>query len=316
MTGYFCNKLPFALDYILPITNQIGRLIEILSGHQKKCLVLDLDNTLWGGVVGDLGTQGIVLDPNDAEGEAYRFFQSYVKSLKERGVILAVCSKNDMEVATAPFVENPNMILCRDDISCFIANWEDKASNLKRIAKELNIGLDSLVFFDDNPAEREIIHSYLPSVTVIDVPEDVDSYALALDHSGVFDWIEITNEDIGRVQTYQANAERKKLEETAVDYDQYLRSLEMVGEVSRIKEADVERFTQLINKSNQFNLRTMRYNDKQIQDMLHDESYILLGVKLKDKFSFYGIIACVILHIEDTAEVKTCFIDSFVMSCR
>lgn len=315
-TNYFCTKTPFALDFLYPIVQQIVRLILAMNGHIKKCLVLDLDNTLWGGIVGDCGAQGVVLDPNNAEGEAYRFFQKYVKALKERGVILAICSKNDYKIAVSPFVDNPYMILKLQDIACFVANWNDKASNIKMIASELNIGIDSIVFFDDNPAEREIVRKFLPSVTVIDVPENIDEFTSVLDRSGCFDWVDITKEDVQRVQTYQADKERKELQNKSINYEQYLISLEMKGSISVMSFDDIERFSQLVNKSNQFNLRTMRYTDKEILDMANNSDYVLLSVKLEDKFSVYGIIASVILHFYYENGINTCFIETLVMSCR
>lgn len=179
-TNYFLNKSGFNIVFIGRAVRSFVNMISIGKGKIRKCLVLDLDNTLWGGIVGDEGPLGIQIDPNDALGEAFRFFQACLLSLKECGVILAVCSKNDEDIAKAPFFENKNMILKYDDISCFIANWNDKVENIRRIADELNIGIDSLVFFDDNPAERSIVSRLLPEVLVVDVPEDTALYVRAL----------------------------------------------------------------------------------------------------------------------------------------
>lgn len=310
--GYFATKSGFSLQYILPVTNRISRMITSITGKPKKCLVMDLDNTLWGDIVGDVGPKGVILDPNDPEGESYRFFQSYIKRLKERGVILAVCSKNDESLAKEVFTSNPNMILKLDDISCFMANWNDKATNVANIAKTLNIGIDSLVFVDDNQVEREIIRQNLPEVLVIDLPDDVDGYTTALYNSGAFDWAEITEEDILRNNTYIANAKREELMNSFVDYDSYLQSLEMEAQVMKVDETNKERFAQLINKSNQFNLTTRRTTEKAIEEKMLNGDYDLLAVYLRDKFSYYGNIACLIL--------KQCkqqlVIDTFVMSCR
>lgn len=312
LAGYFATKSGFALRYILPITNKICRMITAITGKPKKCLVMDLDNTLWGDVVGEVGAKGVILDPNDPEGESYRYFQSYIKGLKERGVILAVCSKNDEHVAKEVFETNPNMVLKLDDISCFMANWDDKATNIAAIAKNLNIGIDSLVFIDDNKAEREIIRQNLPDVLVVDLPDDPDGYAPALYNTGAFDWAEITEEDILRNNTYIANAKREELQNSFVDYDSYLQSLEMESEVQKVDDTNKERFAQLINKSNQFNLTTRRTTEKAVEEMMKLNDHILLAVYLKDKFSYYGNIACLILKQRQ----NQLFIDTFVMSCR
>lgn len=310
--GYFSTKTGFDMKFILPVANKIGRLVDAAQGRVRKCLILDLDNTLWGDVVGDVGTHGVVLDPNDPEGESYRFFQNYIKSLKDRGVILAVCSKNDDQVARDVFLNNPDMVLKLDDISCFMANWDDKATNIRRIAGKLNIGIDSLVFVDDNNAERELVRQNLPEVLVIDLPEDVDGYAEALYKSGAFDWLEITREDILRSGSYVTNAKREALEKSMVDYDSYLSSLEMEAQFFFVDEDRLERFVQLINKSNQFNLTTRRIKESTISRMLDDDRYSLMAVYLKDRFSYYGNIACLVLRQDDDRLI----IDTFVMSCR
>lgn len=310
--SYFATKTGFSMKYILPVTNKIARLITAIHGKPRKCLILDLDNTLWGDVVGEVGTLGVILDPNDPEGESYRFFQSYIKGLKERGVILAVCSKNDENVAKEVFTSNPNMILKLDDISCFIANWDNKATNIDRIAQTLNIGLDSLVFVDDNAAEREIIRQNLPQVLVIDLPEDVDGYVPTLYNSGAFDWAEITEEDILRSNTYVANAKRDELRKNFIDYDSYLESLEMKAQILQVDDTNCERFVQLINKSNQFNLTTRRTTEKMVNEMINTTNCTLLAVHLTDRFSYYGNIACLILR-QEGVDLR---IDTYVMSCR
>lgn len=306
--NYFSTKQGFNLAYLEEVCDLIARQIAALYGKIRKCLVVDLDNTLWGGVVGDDGCSGIRLDPNDPIGEAYRTFQKYILSLKRRGVILAVCSKNELQTAQEPFVKSPNMILKLSDIACFIANWEDKAQNLRKIAQQLNIGVDSLVFFDDNPAEQEIIRSYLPQVEVIDVPTDPAYYAKALSDSCAFDWLQLTQEDLSRAETYLSNQKREQLMTGFVDYEEYLSALEMEYDIGFLQEDQVPRFTQLINKTNQFNLRTKRYTEEQIRQMMASSDYKLIYASLSDKFDRYGIISCAIL--------KGNFIDTWVMSCR
>ena len=310
--AYFLNKAMVRLDFMPELVQCFVRQIKALMGNTKKCLVLDLDNTLWGGVVGDDGYDGIQLDPNNAVGEAYRFFQEYCLELKNRGVILAICSKNDEAVAKEPFEKNADMILHLDDIACFVANWENKADNMHKIAAELNIGIDSLVFFDDNPAERKIVKQFVPEVYVVDVPSDPALYVLQLEKDQPFEWLQLTKEDLDRTDSYIGNQKRKVMLESFVDYDEYLKALEMKGRVERGEGADVSRFTQLINKSNQFNLRTIRYSEADIESMALDENVKCLCGKLSDRYNNYGIITCVILKKVDDA----CFIDTWVMSCR
>ena len=218
-SAYYLNKSGFDLQYIGYYCDLIARQFEAFAGKARKCLVLDLDNTLWGGVVGDLGYDGVLLDPNDAEGEAYLAFQRYIVELKNRGIIISICSKNDEVNAKEPFEKNENMVLKLSDISAFYANWDDKATNIKRISNELNIGTDSMVFFDDNPTERELINEFLPEVKVINVPEDPALYTRALDREFVFEWTQLTKEDIGRIETYANNRARNALMETCIDYD-------------------------------------------------------------------------------------------------
>ena len=244
--SYFLSKSGYKMDYVQEVADLFKTQVISMLGKTKKCLILDLDNTLWGGVVGDEGYDGIQLDPNNAVGEAYRYFQAYVLELKKRGVILAVCSKNDEKNAKEPFEKNENMVLQMDDISCFLANWDDKVTNIKRIAKTLNIGIDSMVFFDDNPAEREIVKKYLPEVQVIEVPEDPAFYALQLDKENAFNWIQFTKEDIARTGSYIGNRKRQELELQFENYDEYLKSLEMVGRIGEVTEKETARFTQLL----------------------------------------------------------------------
>jgi FkbH-like protein len=310
--AYFISKSGYNMEYVPDAASLFVKQIISMQGRTRKCLVLDLDNTLWGGVVGDEGYDGIQLDPNNALGEAYRYFQSYILELKKRGVILAVCSKNDEENAKEPFVKNPNMVLCLDDISCFMANWDDKVTNIKRIAETLNIGTDSLVFLDDNPAEREIVRKYLPEVYVVDVPPDPALYAIQLDKENPFNWLQFTEEDISRSKTYRENVKRQQMVSQFENYEEYLAALEMVGKAGEITEKESARFTQLLNKSNQFNLRTQRYTENQIHELVCEDNAKCLYVKLKDKFSEYGIISCVILR----KKAEICFIESWVMSCR
>lgn len=311
-TLFFTSKVDFSLKYVGLVCETYAQQISALQGKIRKCLIVDLDNTIWGGVVADEGPRGIKIDPNDAIGEAYQFFQRYILKLKSRGVLLAVISKNDYQLAKEPFDINENMILKYDDFSSFIANWNSKAINIDIVAKELNISTDSLVFFDDNPAEREIVKMYHPEVLVIDVPENVAEYVLALEKAHPFEWLNLTEEDLNRGCCYKSNKERKQLNSQFEDYQEYLLALRLKGKVDFLKEENTVRFAQLINKSNQFNLRTQRYSEAEILKMLQNERYKLLTVTLEDRFSKFGIISCVILKkIEEK-----CFIDTWVISCR
>ncbi|MCI8378541.1 MAG: HAD-IIIC family phosphatase [Lachnospiraceae bacterium] len=310
--AWFWHKASFSVDYIGAVAGLIAGQIAAFYGKIRKCLVLDLDNTLWGGVVGDDGCNGINLDPNDAAGEAYLAFQRYLLRLKERGIILAVCSKNDLETAKEPFEKNPNMLLRLGDFAAFRANWENKAENIVGIAGELNIGLDAMVFFDDNPAEREIVRQNLPDVWVVDVPEDPADYVMRLNGENPFEWMQITAEDKERTETYHQNKKRKEMQESFRDYGEYLKALCMKGSAGLVCGGDSGRFVQLINKSNQFNLRTVRYSEGQIEEYLHNPNVACLKIELEDKFSRYGVISCIILKKEG----DDCFIDTWVMSCR
>ena len=205
----------------------VGRLLAAKQGRSAKCLVLDLDNTLWGGAVGDAGVEGFVLGQGSALGEAFVAFQSYARELSRRGVILAVCSKNDEASALEPFDRHPDMVIRRSDIACFIANWTDKASNIRAIAQELNIGLDSLVFVDDNPFERNLVRRELPMVAVPEVGDDPSSYVRAIADAGYFESLAVTDEDRERTSQYHGNRARVALRASTTDLGSYLCDLGM-----------------------------------------------------------------------------------------
>ena len=311
-SAYMLLKAPFALKYTGFAASLFAKLVGACVGIVRKCIVLDLDNTLWGGIVSEEGPMGIYVGLGDAVSEAFYFFQGYLKQLEGRGIILAVCSKNEKVVAEGPFRLNPDMILKLDDFAAFYAGWEDKASNIQKLAKEIGIGLDSIVFFDDNPAEREQVKVQLPQVEVIDVPQDPADYVRALELSGCFQWAALTPEDGTRAATYAADRERSSILAVAGDYNAYLQQLSMHGSVREVESSTLRRFAQLINKSNQFNLRTKRYTQVELSGMMGRGDCKLLAGSLADKFSAYGIVSCVIL----TKDEECCFIDTWVMSCR
>jgi FkbH-like protein len=288
------------------------RIVAARQGRSFKCLVLDLDNTVWGGVIGDDGLDGIRLGQGSAEGEAFVAFQRYARDLARRGIILAVCSKNDEQNALAPFEQHPDMVLKRSDIACFIANWNDKASGLRDIAERLNIGIDSLVFVDDNPFERNIIRRELPMVAVPEIPEDPAFYAQCVADGGYFEAIRITPDDLERSGQYQANAARESLRQTHTDLAGYLQSLDMSLRWAPFDPVGLQRVVQLINKTNQFNLTTRRYSEQQVADVMADRRALTLQLRLVDRFGDNGIIGIII----GKPEGETLLIDTWLMSCR
>lgn len=290
------------------------RLIAAQSGLSCKCLVLDLDNTLWGGVIGDDGLDGIVLGQGSALGEAYVDFQRWVQDQARRGVLLAVCSKNDEANAESPFGKHPEMVLSRADITAFVANWEDKPSNLRKIAQSLNIGIDSLVFVDDNPFERNIVRRELPTVAVPELPEDPALYSICLSDAGYFEALTVTADDMARGKQYQANVQRQTLQAAATDLNAYLASLQMNLLVKPFDRLDLKRIVQLINKTNQFNLTTRRYTETQVEGLIGSPDTINLCFRLTDSLGDNGIISVIIGRLDKPAAELT--IDTWLMSCR
>ena len=291
----------------------VARLLAAHQGKSAKCLVLDLDNTLWGGVIGDDGMEGIVLGQGSALGEAFVAVQSYARDLARRGVILAVCSKNDHANALEPFEKHPEMVLRRADIACFMANWQDKAANIRAIAEALNIGLDSLVFLDDNPFERNLVRRELPMVAVPEVPDDPALVPMVLADAGYFEALTLTDEDRHRTQLYQVDAARSQLRASATDMDSYLRELDMTLLWRPVDPIGLHRAVQLINKTNQFNLRTQRYSEEELRALMRDNRTFALQLRLTDRFGDNGIIAIVIGRMQPDDDL---LIDSWLMSCR
>lgn len=291
----------------------VGRLLAAIRGRSYKCLVLDLDNTLWGGVIGDDGLSGIALGQGSAVGEAHLAVQRYALELSRRGVILAVCSKNDESVALEAFDRHPEMLLRSKDIACFVANWDDKATNLRQIARRLNIGTDALVFADDNPFERNLVRQEIPEVAVPELPEDPAGYAACIAAAGYFEALGVTNEDRDRTELYRTNAEREALRETVTDLPAYLASLRMELRCSPFDEVGLPRIVQLINKTNQFNLTTRRYTEPEVRAVLADAGALHLQFRLIDRFGDNGIIGLVIGRLQSGGELV---LDTWLMSCR
>jgi FkbH-like protein len=291
----------------------VARVFAAKQGRSAKCLVLDLDNTLWGGVIGDDGLDGIVLGQGSALGEAFTAFQDYARELSRRGVILAVCSKNDEANALEPFDKHPEMLLKREDIASFVANWSDKAANIKAIAAELNIGLDSLVFVDDNPFERTLVRQELPMVAVPEVGDDPTDFPAILADAGYFEALTVTDEDRERSGQYQGNRLREALRSSTTDLPSYLRSLDMRLVWRPFDRIGLARTVQLINKTNQFNLTTRRYTEADVQAVMDDAQAIGLQLRLLDRFGDNGIIAIIIGKMRNRDEL---LIDTWLMSCR
>ncbi len=310
--AWFESKQPCSPALLVELAREVSHLIISFKRAPKKVLVLDLDNTLWGGVVADDGLEGIELGDTSPRGEAFKAFQKYIASLRQRGVLLAVCSKNDHARAVEPFQKHPEMVLKLEDIVSFKANWDPKSDNIRAMAPELNLGLDSFVFVDDNPAEIEIVRQFVPEVATILLGPDPSDYVGQLADCRLFEPRSITVEDIDRTQQYRSDVQRKALETSVTDMDAYLASLEMDGSISEFIPVDVSRLSQLINKSNQFNLTTHRRSEAEVAAVMNDRNFIGYSMRLKDRFGDHGLISIVIGEIEG----PTMKIDTWLMSCR
>lgn len=293
------------------LARNVAGIIKSVYGKSKKCLVLDLDNTLWGGVIGDDGVQNLILGRDHPVGESFLDFQRYVKDLQRRGVLLAVCSKNDSENAKEGF-SHPDCILKLEDFGAFRANWDPKPGNIREIAAELNIGLDSLVFVDDNPAERALVADQLPEVAVPEVGSEVSRFAEILERERYFELDRLVSDDLNRAAYYSANAQRSNSQAGFQNYGEFLASLEMTAEIAPFSSVYLERITQLINKTNQFNLTTKRYTGAEVESFAHDPARITLYGRLADKFGDNGLVSVLVGRANGTAVE----LDLWLMSCR
>jgi FkbH-like protein len=306
------SKQACSFDCLPAYAESLASIIRARFGLGRKCLVLDLDNTLWGGIVGDDGVAGLEIGEGTPVGEAHLTLQQYARSLKERGILLAVCSKNELENAQAPFSEIPDMALKLDDFASFVANWEPKSENLRRIARELNIGLDSLVFIDDNPAERAIVRQFLPEVAVPELPDDPALYVRAIEARHYFEPLAFSDEDRQRTRFYLEDRERNSLAQSVTNMQDFLGQLDMVATIQPFNEVDLDRIAQLVARSNQFNLTTQRYSRAQLSDFMNDPAYVTRSVRLQDRFGDNGLIAVWLGKMNGT----TLTIDTWLMSCR
>ena len=288
--------------------------IRALTTGPKKVLVLDLDNTLWGGVVGDEGATGVQVGAGP-EGEAFSTFQRHCKTLRERGIVLAAASKNNLEDAQGPFREHPEMVLQLDDFAAFEAHWESKVVSLQRIAETLRLGLDSFVFFDDHPVERATVRDLLPAVEVVDVPPEPARYVEALERGLWFEAAGLTAEDLSRAEGYRQEGARRSLSAEIGSLDGYLETLEMVGDLRPLTAADLPRVLQLIGKTNQFNFTTRRHSQGAVEALLERPRSIALTLRVSDRFGDYGLVS-LLLAAPDPEQPTRLLIDTWLMSCR
>jgi FkbH-like protein len=303
-----------ALDYLPLVADSVVKIALANLGKVLKCVVVDLDNTLWGGVVGDDGPNGIQIGAH-GDGEPFYRLQSFLKELKKRGILLAVCSKNEHANAISPFRENSEMVLKMEDFSVFMANWDNKADNLRKIGDQLGIGLDSMLFLDDNPFERDAVRTMLPEVNVPELPEDAADYVKALAELNLFETSSFSSEDVLRSDLYEREAQRRIAQSAATSFDEFLQSLATKISVSRFVPEFLPRITQLLQRSNQFNLTTNRHNQAQCEAMMNDtETCLPLFARLKDRFGDHGLISIVIAR--PNRETGSLVISDWVMSCR
>jgi FkbH-like protein len=306
-------KFSFSDELIPLYADHVARTIAAIRGRSRKVLILDLDNTVWGGVIGDDGLEGIKVAQGDATGEAHLAVQRLALDLRRRGIVLAVSSKNTDEVARAPFTQHPEMLLKLDHIAVFQANWNDKATNIQAIAEELSLGLDAMVFLDDNPVERGLVRQLLPQVAVPELPEEAAYYARTLTAGGYFEAVAFAAEDLKRADFYQDNAKRAELQKQVGDVDAYLASLDMTITFQPFDATGRARIVQLINKSNQYNLTTRRYTDPEVAAAESDPEVFTLQVRLADIFGDNGMISVVICR---PSEAGVWDVDTWLMSCR
>lgn len=310
---YYLAKFKFSKKGIDELTNLYASHLKSYFGKRKKCIALDLDNTLWGGIIGQDGIENIILS-NDGQGKAFYDFQTALLNLYHQGIILTICSKNSENVVEEVFNKHPYMVLKKEHFAVKKINWNNKADNLSETAKELNIGLDSIVFLDDSKFERELVKQNLPQVEVPELPLDPTLYVKFLKELDYFNFHKLTEEDFLRNEMYHQNAERKKLEHSFSNIQDYLRSLEMKITIRQIDDFSFPRIIQLIQKTNQFNTTTKRYNDSDVRMMQNSQQWLIYSFNVSDKFGDYGIVGVLILNLlKEKSEVV---IDSFIMSCR
>jgi FkbH-like protein len=304
-------KVPCAIEQLPYLAANIAQIVAALRGRVVKCVVLDLDNTLWGGVIGDDGLEGIKLNAH-GEGESFYRLQLFLAELVRRGIVLAVCSKNEMDNALLPFEKHPEMVLKRSDIACFVANWNDKAENIRSIRETLNIGYDSMVFLDDNSFERNLVRGLLPDVIVPELPEDPADYVRAICELNLFESTSLSAEDLQRTELYRQEAARKQEQASFASFEEYLQSLAMKCTIARFDPYHLPRISQLLQRSNQFNLTTCRRTEAECAALMNDPTFIPLYAKLSDRLGDYGLISVIIAEVTDNELA----LRDWLMSCR
>ncbi|MCL8536447.1 HAD-IIIC family phosphatase [Chryseobacterium gallinarum] len=309
---YINTEMVLSLDALPVVAHHMVSIISSLEGKFKKCLILDLDNTTWGGIIGDDGLEKIQIGSLGI-GKAFTEFQHWVKALQKRGVIIAVCSKNDEDKAKEPFEKHPDMVLKLDDIAVFVANWENKADNIRKIQQILNIGFDSMVFLDDNPFERNIVRENLPEVCVPELPEDPAEYLEYLYSLNLFETASFSENDTERTKQYQVEAQRVIALESFTNVEDFLKSMNMVSDVQAFNSFSKPRVSQLTQRSNQFNLRTIRYTEQDIENLMSSDDHHTISFTLEDKYGDNGLICVIVLEKKNE---ETLFIDTWLMSCR
>lgn len=309
---YISTEMVLSLNAVPLVAKKTVDTLKVFNGKSKKCVILDLDNTVWGGIIGDDGIENIQVGSLGI-GKAFTEFQYWIKKLKNRGIIVAVCSKNTESIAKEPFEKHPDMVLRLEDISVFIANWENKADNIREIQRILNIGFDSMVFLDDNPFERNLVRENITGITVPELPEDPAEYLEYLYTLNLFETNSFSDEDKERTKLYQIEAQRTVTKQKFTNEDDFLKSLDMVSVVASFTKFNIPRVAQLSQRSNQFNLRTVRYTESDIENLAKSNDYATFAFTLEDKFGDNGLIAVVVLKKNNETDL---FIESWFMSCR
>lgn len=309
---YVNTEMVLSLEALPFVAKRTVDIIAAVKGQFKKCLILDLDNTIWGGVIGDDGIENIEIGSLGI-GKVFSEFQYWIRKLKERGIILAVCSKNNEAVAKEPFEKHPDMILKLDDIAVFMANWDNKVDNICQIQQILNIGFDSMVFMDDNPFERNMVRENIPDICVPELPNDPAEYLEYLYALNLFETVSYSAEEGQRTKQYQVEAKRVDVKKTFANEESFLESLGMISSIEPFNKFNIPRIAQLSQRSNQFNLRTIRYSEADIVKLVQLDDYFTFAFSLKDKFGDNGLICVIILNEEANKEL---FIDTWFMSCR
>jgi FkbH-like protein len=309
---YVHGDLIYSLDFIAILAQSTSKIIAAIQGSFKKCVIVDLDNTMWGGIIGDDGIENIQIGDLGI-GKAFTGLQNWLLSLKNRGIILAVSSKNTDSIAREVFEKHPGMTLRMRDISVFAVNWETKVDNIRFIQSVLNIGFDSMVFLDDNPFERDIVRQNIADITIPELPEDPAEYLFYLQSLNLFETASFSDEDAGRTKQYQEEAGRRELQKSFVNEDEFLASLNMKAVLKPVDSFTCPRVAQLTQRSNQFNLRTIRYTDDDVKKIMINPTFKTITVSLADKYGDYGLISAVFLEKKST---DTIFVDTWIMSCR